>query len=290
MAKNSGENFSENFQIAQNLNQDDFPYRLFIESYGIRIGFSANTTDGIKDIRKTISLNMPDCFCEIAETETEHSFKLNRSFDEKDAFYKDDELIFSQVERKNSFDIIGSKVRITVAEFAVGRVFIHSGAVGRKGKAILIPGKSFSGKTSLTAALVKRGAIYYSDEYAVLDKNGLLHPFPKTLSIRGIIDDFTQVEHTVESLGGKAGKKKIPVGMILLTEYKPDAKWKPEILSPANGLMEVIKNTIPIRSNPDFVLKSLGQMTNRALIVKSKRGDVENFAGLILDYFETNCL
>jgi hypothetical protein len=42
---------------------------------------------------------------------------------------------------------------------------------------MVLPGKSFAGKTTLVAALVRAGAEYWSDEYAVLDANGDVHPY-----------------------------------------------------------------------------------------------------------------
>lgn len=275
---------------SRRVRKSDFRHHLFIESFGVKIGFTSNTADGIEDIRKTVSQTLAGCFREIEATETDHHFKLVRNFSGKDSLYKDGEKFFTQVKRENSLAPFGSKLRITVAEFAVEKVFIHSGAVCWKNKAIIFPAQTFSGKTALTAALVKRGAIYYSDEYAVLDRDGFLHPFPKTLSIRGEIDDKIQVEYTVESLGGKSGTKKIPVGMILITEYKPNAVWKPEILTPANGIMEIIKNTLPIRNDPNFVLNVLNRTVDRAAVVKSRRGDVEKCADSILDFFETRIL
>src|SRR5687768_13430354 len=68
-------------------------------------------------------------------------------------------------------------LKMYLAEMARGMVFVHAGAVGWKGKAIIIPGRSLSGKTSLVAELVRAGAIYYSDEYAVLDKDGRVYPY-----------------------------------------------------------------------------------------------------------------
>jgi predicted ATPase len=44
-----------------------------------------------------------------------------------------------------------------VATEAPRRVFVHAGVVGWKGQAILVPGRSYSGKTTLIAALMKAG-------------------------------------------------------------------------------------------------------------------------------------
>src|SRR6476646_7063652 len=51
--------------------------------------------------------------------------------------------------------------RHTVAALSPQRVFVHAGVVGLRGGAIVIPGASFSGKTTLVAELVRRGASYY---------------------------------------------------------------------------------------------------------------------------------
>ena len=270
--------------------KSDFQHHLFIESFGVKINFTTNTPDGIEDIRQMLAQTLAGCSREIEPTETEHHFRLVRNFSGKDSFYKEDEQIYSNLQREWTVEEMSSKVRITVAEFAVGRVFLHSGAVCWKGKAIIYPAATFSGKTALTAALVKRGATYYSDEYAIIDENGFLHPFPKTLSIRGIVDDYTQVEHPVETLGGKTGKKKIPVGMVLITKYSKNAVWKPQILTPARGIMAMLKDAIPIRTYPDYVLKVLKQLSNTAKVVKSRRGDVEKSADSILDFFESECI
>src|SRR5947207_12547351 len=77
------------------------------------------------------------------------------------------------------FEAFERDARMFVAEHARRRVFVHAAAVGWKGKAILIPGESMSGKTNLAAEFVRAGATYYSDEYAVLDDHGRVHPYAK---------------------------------------------------------------------------------------------------------------
>ena len=48
----------------------------------------------------------------------------------------------------------------------------------------MIPGSSFSGKTTLVRALVDAGAVYYSDEFAALDETGRVFRYAKWLSVR----------------------------------------------------------------------------------------------------------
>src|SRR5258705_5309814 len=98
-----------------------------------------------------------------------------------------------------------SHVQLTVAEYAPRRVFVHSGVVGWKGAAILIPGLSYSGKTSLVAELIRAGATYYSDEYAVIDERGRVHAYPRPLGIRSAEAIAVKVE--AKEMGAEVGSK-----------------------------------------------------------------------------------
>ena len=93
-------------------------------------------------------------------------------------------LLDGTARRESLFDPLESHLQLYVAEWARRRIFVHAGVVGWRGRAILVPGRSFSGKTALIAAFVRAGATYYSDEYAVLDAKGRVHPYPRRLSIR----------------------------------------------------------------------------------------------------------
>jgi len=59
-------------------------------------------------------------------------------------------------------DAFESHVQLTVAEYAPRCVFVHAGVVGWKDRAIVIPGLSHSGKTTLVDQLIRAGATYYS--------------------------------------------------------------------------------------------------------------------------------
>lgn len=176
-----------------------------------------------------------------------------------------------------------SWVRFSVAELTDRRVFVHAGVVGWKNRAILIPGKSFAGKTSLVAELVKAGATYYSDEFAVLDSQGLVHPYHKPLSLREPGGCGKQTSVAVEEIGGRAGSKPMPVGLVLASEYKPGGRWKPRQLSPGHGALLLLANTVPARRSPQRVLDTLERVVAVAPILKSKRGEAAETARRILD-------
>ena len=120
-------------------------------------------------------------------------------------------------------------LRIYIAERAKQRLFVHAGVVGWRGRAILIPGTSHSGKSSLVAALVRAGATYYSDEYAVLDARGRVHPFSVPLSLRDGPNGEVR-KRQAEALGGRPGVAPLPVGLVAITKYQPGG---PLAISPA---------------------------------------------------------
>jgi hypothetical protein len=63
-------------------------------------------------------------------------------------------------------------------------IALHSGAVERDGRVLLLAGVKGAGKSTLTAALVQRGARYVTDEVAVVKlPGGRLCPYPKPLDL-----------------------------------------------------------------------------------------------------------
>jgi hypothetical protein len=182
-------------------------------------------------------------------------------------------------------DILGafeSLFRLSVAELTDRRVFVHAGVVGWKDRAILIPGRSFVGKTSLVAEFVKAGATYYSDEFAVLDSQGLVHPYHKPLGLREPGGNGRQASVAVEEIGGRAGSNALPVGLVLASEYKPGGCWRPRELSPGHGVLTLLVNTVSARRS-HRVLDTLGRVVAAAPVLKSKRGEAAETARLILD-------
>jgi hypothetical protein len=199
--------------------------------------------------------------------------------------YKNGFEITSGSSEKVLFRYLSSLLRIEVAELAEGKVFLHAGVVGWNGQAIVFPAKSFSGKSTLTAELIRNGAEYYSDDFAVIEENGFVGPFPRHLSLRYF--GSTRVRDVPpEELGTRIGKEAIPIGMVLLTSFSKGAKWEPEILTPGAGMLEIIANTMTMRRDPAFSLKVLDLVARRAIIVSSPRGDVKKFAKFLLAFFD----
>ena len=154
--------------------------------------------------------------------------------------------------------------------------------MGWRGRAIVISGRSFSGKTTLVAALLQAGATYYSDEYAVFDAHGRVHPYPTLLSIRQGSDERPR-KCPPEALGGRPGVKPLPVGLVVVCEYRPAARWQPRVLSPGRAMLALLANTVAARRQPHVALATLQQVVCHATILQGRRGEAAAMAAAILE-------
>lgn len=154
------------------------------------------------------------------------------------------------------------------------KIFVHAGAVSLNGCAIVIPGRTFTGKTTLVRALLDEGALLYSDEFAVFDPEGWLHPFPRLLTIR---DEKGQHERraSVEELNAEAATEPTRVGLILATRYAKTAHWRPRRLTPGKASLELLSNTVAARKYPAQALSIFQKVTTEAVTLKGSRPDVE---------------
>ncbi|HLL53215.1 MAG TPA: hypothetical protein VK447_06710 [Myxococcaceae bacterium] len=185
-----------------------------------------------------------------------------------------------QLELEPVLDALESHIGLFVAENAPRHVFVHAGVVGFEGKALVIPGKTFTGKSTLVAALVRAGAEYYSDEFAVLDAKGRVHPYPRALALRD--STIRQYRLRPEEIG-RVGRRPLPVGLVISSTFKSGARWRPRSLSPAEAAMAMLANTIPARGKPKEVLASLARALAHTRALKGTRGEADIVAPQLLE-------
>jgi hypothetical protein len=251
-------------------------------SYGVRVGVRTNDAQVIEKLLP----HLPPGW-KITRTAVDRLYSLfvrksiNRRAQRLHELYIDGEKLIAVATLHNLLDVFESDVQLYVAEYAPRRVFVHAGVVGWKGKAIVIPGRSYSGKTTLVASLVKAGATYYSDEYAVLDERGRVYAYPRKLSVReGVGGQSTK--YAVEELGGKCGSKPLPVGLVVVSNYQEGARFRPREISAGESVLALLTNTVPARRKPQIVLPTLKNAVAQARSIKSRRGESTEVAEAIL--------
>jgi hypothetical protein len=193
----------------------------------------------------------------------------------------DEQSIAGPVDLRLALGILDAELRMHIALHAPQHVFVHAGVVGVGERAIVLPGRSFAGKTTLVAALVRAGAEYWSDEYAVLDADGLVHPYPKPLSVRINATRVTD-ERPIESLGGRAGDRPLPVALIAFTNYRPGSAWALHHCTVGQGAVKLLEHSIAARSRPEQVLAAVRRAATDAAILEGDRGEADQAASALL--------
>jgi hypothetical protein len=186
-----------------------------------------------------------------------------------------------QADLEVALGVLDAQIRMFVAANAKDLIFVHAGAVARDGKALLIPGESFAGKTTLVAALVQAGATYFSDEYAVLDADGRVHPYARRLSIRN--GSAATQERPVSELGGVAADQRAEVSAVVITRYRPGAEWLPRHLLAGQGVLALLANTVPAQERPRESLQALSRAVSGATILEGDRGEARDLVPRLLD-------
>jgi len=253
-------------------------------AYGVRVGIRANR----KGVLKHVLSHLPPGWKPSRPRKVDRLYSFLIGVNESpgrrrglNVLYADDNRIASARSLDQAIDAFESDLQLFVADTSPRRVFIHAGVVAVQGKAVVIPGRSFSGKTSLVAALVKAGAIYYSDEYAVIDDKGLVHHYARPLSIRedGYLGKAKRYQ--VEALGGRAGAKPLPVGLVVVSTYKSGARWRPRGLSAGEGALELMANTVSARRQPKAMLSAIRKVVSLAPVLKGNRGETDQVVDFI---------
>ena len=253
-------------------------------AYGVRVGLRVND----KAILKRVLTRLPPG-CKPSDVRVvNHLYSLTGFANNSNVRVRQFNLGYwnlARFARTRSFedllDQFESHLQLTVAEYAPRRVFVHAGVVGFKGRAILIPGMSFSGKSTLVAELLRAGATYYSDEYAVIDARGRVHPYARDLRIRTA--ESTGVERLKpEQLGARTGSKSLRVGLVVSTSFKDGARWRPRELTQGKAVLELLANTVSVRSQPEMALSFLPKALASARILKGVRGEASEIVESIL--------
>jgi hypothetical protein len=195
--------------------------------------------------------------------------------------FADAELVDDAGALDEALVLLGGHMTIYVAEHAPEYVFLHAGVVAWEDRALLLPGQSYAGKSTLVAELVRAGATYYSDEFALLDCEGRVHPFTRDIQMRrpGAPE---QVRLPLKQLGGQAGTAPLRVSMVVFAEYAEHARWAPEAMTPGRAVLELLLHSTPVQRTPGRTLATLSAMMRDAKAWRLQRGEAAVAARALL--------
>ncbi len=250
---------------------------LAFEAYGVPVG--VRFAD--EALRRALTEIVPPGARPIDRAPSAPAFTLRRSAIDSYEVASGNEPVLFDGTLELALQTLDQQIRLHIAANASAWTFVHAGVVAVNKRAIVLPGPSFCGKTTLVAALLELGASYYSDEYAVLDPDGQVHPYPRRLSIRGEHGQHA-VDRDVRNEGGAVGDLPAAVRLVAVVLYRPGAALRWERISPGRAVAAVLANTIPAQERPHESIRTLGRALADATVVQGERGEALPAAELLL--------
>lgn len=190
-----------------------------------------------------------------------------------------DRFIASRDELPLIFTLLQSLIDEKLVCRLPGLIAVHAGVVAWNGRAVLLPGASQTGKTTLVTELLKRGAVYFSDEYALLDAEGRVHAYPRTLMLR----NSGGWQHPTLPSAWNAATADSPAAARLILSVERGSSWKVHRIPQSEALLLLLRNT------PHEVADSPGMLDHVRLAVSSAvcymgiRGEAAESAGHVLE-------
>jgi hypothetical protein len=271
-----------------NLNSLSWPAGFGVIAHGVRIGIRTNDPDMIallkpripRHARPIVRENDYDCVLSVISGGPSGAQRVRKY----NLLYHN----HMQVSRMRTLapviDEFEMLFPLVEGSLAPRRVFIHAGVVGYLGQAILLPGETHAGKSTLVSELVKAGATYYSDEYAVIDNSGRVHPYSRPISLRG--ENGSKIHCSAEAFGGAVGKTPLPIGMVAFTNYRPGAKWRPQNVSAGKAFLGLLANCVCARTAPLRTVARIQQLAAESIRIKTDRPEADFAAKNLLQLLE----
>ena len=241
-----------------------------VDLYGLKVGMRSNCTE----ILDQMLLRLPTGWKQAESTQLDRVYSLWADGGGEDpvTLYQEARRLLQNAPLEAALARLEFDVELFVVENNPARIFVHAGVVGWQRRAIVLPGRSYSGKSTLVAALCRAGATYYSDEYALFDADGRIHPYPRPLRLRAPRDGQLPV---ADELNLRVGDGPLPLGLIVLTHYQPAVFWQPRMVSPGEALLALLANTMSARRRPQFVLTALQCALTSSRVLASPRGEAK---------------
>lgn len=157
-------------------------------------------------------------------------------------------------------------------------LFVHAGVVGWRGVGIVIPGRASIGKSTLVAEFVRRGAVYYSDTFAILDGQGRVHPY------RGMIGlgDEGQPQD-LRLIREDGATEPLSIGLIVDGTYMQEVTWQPTVITGPHAAVPLVTSTVLAREDARHMPQIAAQVAAGAVALRGPRSEAGDVAALLLD-------
>ena len=159
---------------------------------------------------------------------------------------------------------------------------IHAGAVLVGDQALLFPGSSHSGKSSLVAEFLRRGAACLSDEYALIDSEGWVHPYPRVLLVRDGGPAQTPVLPRECNELSSVASAAAHVAGILALRYDSAKRWDVAPVPQSEALLLLLQNTPHVLADRPQMVEPFSRAVAGAKCYAGSRGEAADAVDQIL--------
>jgi hypothetical protein len=234
------------------------PHALEVESFGVRIEVSVDAPDLLAAVEAVLP---PRTAPGHDPSASSARFVLRRTDRGLCELARDGGPVGRPAEPEVAVRMLEEGLAAAVAGNATEWTFVSAGVVVAGGRALVLPGGSISGRTTLVKTLVRAGAERYSDRFAVLDPDGWVHPY------RGEADR------------GEPDRSRI--GLIATAPYVPGASWAPEPGSASHGALALLAENVSPH-DPAQLLAVFAAAASGAVALRGERGEADETAPLLL--------
>ena len=181
-----------------------------------------------------------------------------------------------------------SDITLEVAQRAPRWSVFHAGAVTWGDAGIVLAGPSGSGKSTLVAALLRLGATYYSDEVALIDGRGRLHPFLKPVWLYLNRPDELGHKTAVHpaSLGARSGTHACPVRMVAFPEWRAGSRVRARLMPRSTAALALFSNGFTSERRPGRTLRHATRAVESATCLHIRYPDAARAARDLLSLLE----
>ena len=132
-----------------------------------------------------------------------------------------------------------------------------------RGRAIVLPGGSETGQRALGLELARAGATLYSNEFAILDPEGYVHPY-----------------RAIESPAGGAAR----VAVVALLTFSPGRGWHVDEAGSGAAALALVNHAISVCDEPFF--KAVNRVVGGAICLQGHRGPTRPVALALRQFAE----
>lgn len=183
--------------------------------------------------------------------------------------------------RKRVTAYVESRLEGLASAHSPNFAFLHAGCVEIDGRAILLPGRSCAGKSTLVAEFAKGGARYLSDDLVPIDARLRAHPFPRPLGIRPP-QGGAAARTSLKALGVEPANRARPIALIWCGSFDPlvgSSTFAPQ--TAAQAFAALLSHAPGAQIRPEVIVPILAGIARMVPVFVGVRGEASEMVAAI---------